>query len=124
MGLNKVVSRLCFITQGGTFDFVTLVLKIGSTIALLAVVSGLPRYIHVYSRQLFPVTVRLICRSLLLLYLQATVASDIIVLYVLQKRYFYRDKKYLNVVDPHTGYDVSTGSNDSDVRKRVSRTYS
>ena len=37
--------------------------------------------------------------------------SDIIVLYLLKQRWFYRDKKYLNVVDPpdESGYEVIDG---------------
>ena len=42
---------------------------------------------------------------------QAVVVSDVIVLYLLKKRSFYREKKYLNVVDPEkedNGYEVIT----------------
>lgn len=58
---------------GGKFDFFTLVLKIGSMIALLGI---------------------------------ATVVSDILVLYVLKRRTYYRENKYLNVIDPSKEYEV------------------
>ena len=37
--------------------------------------------------------------------LQATVLCDIVVLYVLQKKYFYREKKYLLVDDTESESD-------------------
>ena len=37
--------------------------------------------------------------------LQATVLCDIVVLYVLQKKYFYREKKYLLVDDTESETD-------------------
>lgn len=58
---------------GGKFDFFTLILKIGSMIALLGI---------------------------------AAVVSDILVLYVVKKRLFYRENKYLNVNDAHSDYEV------------------
>ena len=43
-------------------------------------------------------------------YTQATVVSDVIVLYVLRKGGYYRKKKYLNVNEPitvdHKDYDI------------------
>ena len=38
-------------------------------------------------------------------FLQATVLCDIVVLYVLQKKYFYREKKYLLVDDTESESD-------------------
>jgi len=41
----------------------------------------------------------------------AVIVSDVIVLYLLKQRTFYRGKKYLNVVDPHkesNEYEVIT----------------
>lgn len=73
-----ILFKMDVIGEGGMFDFFTLVLKLGSMIALLGI---------------------------------AVVISDVIVLYLLKKRWFYRDKKYLNVIDPpdETGYDVIEG---------------
>ena len=32
--------------------------------------------------------------------------SDVLVLYVVKKRMYYRENKYLNVNDPHSDYEV------------------
>ena len=39
-------------------------------------------------------------------FVQATVVSDILVLYVVKRRSYYRDNKYLNVNDPSEEYEV------------------
>ena len=44
---------------------------------------------------------------------QATVVSDIVVLYVLKARHFYRRKKYQDVVDPIEGYEPIEVDNSS-----------
>ena len=48
-------------------------------------IKSYPDACHIYNRLVFS--------------LQATVLCDVVVLYVLQKKYFYREKKYLYVED-------------------------
>lgn len=38
--------------------------------------------------------------------MQATVISDVLVLYVVRRRNYYRENKYLNVNDPRNDYEV------------------
>jgi P2X purinoceptor 4 len=64
--------------RGGMFDFTTLVLKIGSMIALLGI---------------------------------AVVISDVVVLYVLKKRSYYRDNKYQQVTDEASDQEYEVVNN-------------
>ena len=45
---------------------------------------------------------------------QASVISDIVVLYVLKGRQFYRRKKYQDVVDPINAYESLDNSSEED----------
>ena len=46
--------------------------------------------------------------------MQASVISDVIVLYVLKGRHFYRRKKYQDVIDPINAYESLENSSESD----------
>ena len=76
------------------FDFTTLVLKLGSLIALLGIVSQHSMYslsiTHTHTHTHTHYTTLH----------QAVVISDVIVLYVLKKRSFYKENKYQQVLDP------------------------
>lgn len=43
------------------------------------------------------------------MFLQAAVVSDVLVLYVLKRRNYYRENKYLNVNDPSADYEIIDG---------------
>lgn len=48
--------------------------------------------------------------------------SDILVLYVLKRRTYYRDNKYLNVNDPSKDYEVIEHKDVEEVNKLLMRT--
>ena len=78
-----------FSVQGtaGKFNVIPLFINIGSGLALLALVS---HFCHISM---------LLCVRKIINYLQATIICDIVLLYVLKKRHFYENKKYLKLVD-------------------------
>jgi P2X purinoceptor 4 len=77
-----ILFKVVTIGKGGMFDFTTLVLKIGSMIALLGI---------------------------------AVVVSDVIVLYVLKKRNFYKQNKYQQVIDSDDDKEYEVINNPPDV---------
>ena len=61
------------------------------------------------------------CMHTCIYLMQATIISDVIVLYVLKSRNYYRQKKYLNVANPTTGdYDIIDSPDDD--KETVSQT--
>ena len=104
-------------SQGGKFSVIPLFLNLGSGLALLGIVS-IQLTLTFYFIVLFTVQCVLVpftCDQTFFsgereiynisFLLQATVLCDIVVLYVLQKKYFYREKKYLLVDDTESESD-------------------
>ena len=47
---------------------------------------------------------------------QATIVCDVLVLYVVRARNYYRDSKYQNVQDPHSDYEIINDKSVEQVR--------
>ena len=112
---NERLSRIfyshavCFLFQGGKFSVVPLFVNIGSGLALLGIVSWYfllqsslgVHELHPFVLQQFS-DVYLDCKPLScsVCFFQATVLCDIVVLYVVKRKSYYREKKYQYVNDP------------------------
>ena len=112
---NERLSRIfyshavCFLFQGGKFSVVPLFVNIGSGLALLGIVSWYfllqsslgVHELHPFALQQFS-DVYLDCKPLScsVCFFQATVLCDIVVLYVVKRKSYYREKKYQYVNDP------------------------